>query len=147
MTNVKLDCFGSSQPGRNGGHLTPFVFLGFHKRELLFGTSDAAKGFRLESHTSFEILEILRQKKLSENVDLVEGGHITLLVTDEEGDEIHKDYEAAKAAGVNLTGVEWVSKEEMLSVSNYLNGCFHWRISPLCLEIWCILCRCTFSRT
>ncbi|KAF8645987.1 hypothetical protein AX16_007414 [Volvariella volvacea WC 439] len=107
--------FCSGATGRNGGHLTPFVFIGFHRRELLWGTREAVKGFALEKYVSDEVVKILKEEGLGEKVDLVEGGHITLLVTEEEESAIRKDYEAAKKAGdVDLDRVEWVSKEEMV---------------------------------
>ncbi|TFK68906.1 FAD dependent oxidoreductase [Pluteus cervinus] len=110
---VEARDFCSGATGRNGGHLTPFVFVGFHQKEQLFGTSDAAKGFALENHTSQEIVDIIHQHGLGPAVDLVKGGHITLFVTDKEEAQVRADYDAAKAAGVELHEIKWISKEEM----------------------------------
>jgi hypothetical protein len=49
-------------------------------------------------------------------VDLVEGGHLKLMFTDKEKEEAEADVAAAREAGVDLSSVERLSREEMKSV-------------------------------
>ena len=51
------------------------------------------------------------------DVDLVAGGHVAMFVTDNEATAAKDDYSAAKAAGVDLEGVDWLCKEQVVSVS------------------------------
>ncbi|KAF9005212.1 FAD dependent oxidoreductase [Cyathus striatus] len=107
--------FCSGATGRNGGHLTPAAFLDFTSLAASYGVSEAMKAFKLENHTSDEIIAILKAHGLEANVDLVPGGHTTLFLTHKELDAVRADYKAAKQAGVNLDAhkVEWISKDEM----------------------------------
>ncbi|KIK70169.1 hypothetical protein GYMLUDRAFT_213310 [Collybiopsis luxurians FD-317 M1] len=107
--------FCSGATGRNGGHLTPAVFIDFCYFETQYGQQEALKEFKLEHHTTRGILEFLSAHNLENLVDLVPGRHITLFVTDEEFARAKEDYEAAKAAGVDLSNVEWLTTEEMQS--------------------------------
>lgn len=69
----------------------------------------------LESYICAESGDIIQTENL--DVDLVAGCHIEMLLTEQEVRIIQADYAAAKAAGVNLDGVEWLSKEVIESVS------------------------------
>jgi glycine/D-amino acid oxidase-like deaminating enzyme len=101
--------------GRNGGHLTPKRFFNFRKRELAYGTDQAVRSADVESYTCAELVKIIKTENL--DVDLVAGGHVAMLVTEKEVETAQADYAAAKAAGVNLDDVEWLSKEVVESVS------------------------------
>lgn len=109
------------QLGRNGGHLTPAVFLDFAAQETLYGTTEALKAFALENYTSTAIVRILSEAGLRDAVDHVDGGHTVLLFTPEEEKSIRRDYEVAVRAGMDLqsdsSGVRWVGKEDMMKVS------------------------------
>lgn len=105
--------------GRNGGHLTPVVFLDFASRLASSNgnATEAEKNYLLESRTVAEILRLIITRDWSEDVDLVSGGHIVLMVTPEEEEGVKKDWEEAKKAGLNLEGVAWIGKDEMHEVS------------------------------
>lgn len=59
------------------------------------------------------LLDIITFENLAEAVDLAAWGHIDLLITDAEVNNAKVDLEGAKAAGVDVSGVEWLSKEAM----------------------------------
>ncbi|KAJ7148514.1 FAD dependent oxidoreductase [Mycena crocata] len=98
---------------RNGGHLTPAVFLDFCGYQAKYGTYQAIRSFDLENHTAAEIVKLIREEGWTEAVDLVEGGHTTIFFTPSEFKEANADFEAAKAAGVDLGGVQWLTREQM----------------------------------
>lgn len=60
-------------------------------------------------------MKIIQTENL--DVDLVAGGHVAMFVTDKEMETAQVDYAAAKAAGIYLDDVEWLSKEVMELVS------------------------------
>lgn len=103
--------------GRNGGHLTPAVFLDFAHREQLYGSEEAAKTYAIEHYTTTALIDIIKMENLEAIVDFVSSSRLALLMTEEEIRNAHHDYAAAQAAGIHLEHVEWRSKEEMLSVS------------------------------
>lgn len=113
-----------SNAGRNGGHLTPVAFLDFTLAQAAHGTDEAIRSLALEQYTVAEIVKILEEKDVAEAVDLVAGGHTTMLFTDAELEQAKRDFEAAKNAGVDLSDVEWISREEMETVGlNLLAQC------------------------
>ena len=64
-----------------------------------------------------EVVGFLKSTGKEAEVDLVAGGNTTMWMSDEEAAQGNADYEAAKAAGVDLTGVHLLTKDEMLKVS------------------------------
>ncbi|KAE9401989.1 FAD dependent oxidoreductase [Gymnopus androsaceus JB14] len=107
--------FCSGATGRNGGHLTPIAFIDFGDLQARYGQQEALKALELEKHTANDVLEFISSQNIADAVDLVAGGHVTMFATDGEYSRAKDDYEAAKAAGVDLEGVEWLSVEEMRS--------------------------------
>jgi glycine/D-amino acid oxidase-like deaminating enzyme len=103
--------------GRNGGHLTPAVFVDFCGYVSKYGTEQAVRSFELENHTASEIVKLISDEGWTDAVDLVENGHTTLLFTSSELAGVEADFNAAKAAGMNLAEVNWLSKEEAHRVS------------------------------
>ncbi|KAG1899126.1 FAD dependent oxidoreductase-domain-containing protein [Suillus fuscotomentosus] len=99
--------------GRNGGHLTPAAFTRFAQRQALFDTVEAIKSYELEQHTTSLLVKIIEENGWASDVDLVEGGHISLLFTEKEAKNAHNDFDMARQAQLNLDGVEWLSKEEL----------------------------------
>ncbi|KAF8217111.1 FAD dependent oxidoreductase-domain-containing protein [Mycena galopus ATCC 62051] len=104
--------FCSGATGRNGGHLTPAVFLDFCGYQQKYGTEQAIRSFVLENHTASEIVKIIREEGWTEVVDLVQNGHTTICFTPSEHQSIEADFKAAKAAGMNLAELKWLTKEE-----------------------------------
>ena len=80
------------------------------------GLAEARKQYALEQHTVEHITSIVGSNEWNDDVDLVNGGHIQMLVTDEEVEEAKADYDAAASAGLKLESVSWISKEEMFEV-------------------------------
>ncbi|KAJ3918744.1 FAD dependent oxidoreductase [Lentinula edodes] len=108
--------FCSGATGRNGGHLTPNVFFDFCNYKARYGQQEALKALELENHTAMGILEFISSQNIAGAVDLVAGGHLTAFVTNDEFLRAKEDYDAVKAAGIDLSNVEWLSKEDMLSI-------------------------------
>lgn len=104
-------------PGRNGGHLSPTRFLNFTTLEAAYGTDEARRQHALEKHTAESLIDIIRQEKLEATVDFVVSGHVALFLTDKEAQDARADYAAAEAAGVDLSGIEWLEKEAMQAAS------------------------------
>ncbi|KAF8839382.1 FAD dependent oxidoreductase [Paxillus ammoniavirescens] len=103
--------FCSGATGRNGGHLTPSAYSRFDSRVSRFGVDEAKRSYVLEAYTTSSLVDIIENNGWTKDVDLVDGGHITLLFTDEEIKEVERDIEAAKSAGWSLDGVTWLDKE------------------------------------
>ncbi|TFK48504.1 FAD dependent oxidoreductase [Heliocybe sulcata] len=107
--------FCSGATGRNGGHLTSRAFIDFHEYALKYGQEEAVKSMAIENHTINRIIDLIRADGVEDEVDLVVGGHISLVLTNEEMANAKADYEAAKAAGLDLSQVKWIDKDEMQS--------------------------------
>ena len=111
--------------GRNGGHLTPALVEGFISTQEKYGTEQTLKSYALENHTATEIVKVIYEHGLEEAVDLVEGGHISLLLTDKEVEVAKAEIAAAQKAGQDLSGLAWIDAEEMEKVS-LRKGSRHW---------------------
>ncbi|KAJ7736538.1 FAD dependent oxidoreductase [Mycena maculata] len=105
--------FCSGATGRNGGHLTPAVFLDFCGYQSRYGTAQATRSFELENHTASEIIKLIRKEGWTTAVDLIDGGHITVFFTHSEFASAKADFEAAETAGVDLANVRWLTETEM----------------------------------
>ncbi|KAH6902643.1 FAD dependent oxidoreductase-domain-containing protein [Coprinopsis sp. MPI-PUGE-AT-0042] len=106
--------FCSGATGRNGGHLTPSVFLDFHNREVLYGAEEAIKSYKLENYTAESLVRFIQDDELEDELDLVHGRHVTLFVTPEEEALAKVDFEAAQKAGLGgLESVKFVDGETM----------------------------------
>ncbi|KAL1738511.1 FAD dependent oxidoreductase, partial [Schizophyllum fasciatum] len=98
---------------RNGGHLTPGVIEGFAAQKAKYGTEQTLKNYALENYTASEILKVIHTHGLEQAVDLVEGGHITLHLTESERESARADFAAAEKAGQDISGVTWIPREEL----------------------------------
>ncbi|PFH49162.1 hypothetical protein AMATHDRAFT_148211 [Amanita thiersii Skay4041] len=102
---------------RNGGHLVANIFSGFRSRQSQYGLDDALKSYHLEQHTISSILSFVNSHNLSESVDLVDGGHIGLLLTPTEELHARADWNAAVKANwepaKNSEKTKWLSAQEM----------------------------------
>lgn len=92
-------------------------FENFKWLNELFGREGAIRGLELEDYTIEQITKILKENNKFEAVDFVQGGRVILLYTKEQQDNMRAEFEAAKAAGVNVSRVQWLSKAEVQSVS------------------------------
>ena len=111
--------------GRNGGHLTPALVEGFTSTQEKYGTEQTLKSYALENYTATQIVKVIHEHALEVAVDLVEGGHISLLITDIEVEVAKAEFAAAEKAGQDLSGVSWIDAEEMEKVS-LRKGSRHW---------------------
>lgn len=102
--------------GRNGGHLTAHNFLGFRRDTAAWGIFDAVRAVHMEDHVVDAIASLMKETGMEAEVDLVEGSRTILFFTKEEEAEARVEYEAAKAAGVNVSVAEWLSEDEVEKV-------------------------------
>lgn len=102
--------------GRNGGHLTPATYKHFHDLQEAYGVEQGLRSLAIENYTVSSLLDIIKSHHLEEAVDLTPWGHIDLLLTDMEVQNARADFETAEAAGVDVSSVEWISKETMNEV-------------------------------
>ncbi|KAI0782801.1 FAD dependent oxidoreductase [Abortiporus biennis] len=105
--------FCSGATGRNGGHLTAHPFPNFVNLEKKYGTDEALRALAIEKYTVDAISKIIKSNGKESEVDLVPGGRLNLFFTQNEHDEAIMDFEAAKAAGADISDIEWFSKEEV----------------------------------
>ncbi|KZT60161.1 DAO-domain-containing protein [Calocera cornea HHB12733] len=102
-------CAGAT--GRNGGHLTPFIYHGFSHLSQIFGKDECLKSLHVERQCVDDIVKVIEENKWEADVDLVHGGNLRLHFTEEEKREDEVDFEAAKNAGIDLTDVEWLDAD------------------------------------
>ncbi|ELU45034.1 DAO domain-containing protein [Rhizoctonia solani AG-1 IA] len=106
---LSFNLIGSGATGRNGGHLTAATIHDFQRRVEAYGVEEALRAVALERHTVTSVLEFLEKAPgAAEEVDLVRGGHVSLLFTPAEIEAARNDIEAATKAGMDLTGVEYL---------------------------------------
>ncbi|KAG9123692.1 hypothetical protein FRC07_014255 [Ceratobasidium sp. 392] len=104
--------FCSGATGRNGGHLTAASIHDFQERVNFYGKDEALRDIALERHTVSSVLEFLDKiPNAAEEVNLVRGGHVSLLFSPEEVEAARADIAAASEAGLDLTGVEWLEPD------------------------------------
>lgn len=128
--------------GRNGGHITPAAFFEFHARATKYGPEEAKRSYALEAHTASSLVRLIHDHGWTDDVDLVHGGHISLLFSDKQVEKAWRDREAAADAGWSLDDVVVLSKEEVEAV-------IVWRFvvdqslissrSPSMADVWCAL--------
>lgn len=75
------------------------------------------RGLELENYTANQITKILQDNDKVQHVDFVQGGRVILLFTEREQEDLRAEFEAAKTAGVDVSKVQWLRKEEVQSVS------------------------------
>ncbi|KAA1470062.1 DAO-domain-containing protein [Dentipellis sp. KUC8613] len=105
--------FCSGATGRNGGHLAPVSFFGFRNRVAKYGVESAKRTVALEEHTATSVTKIVTDAGLEDAIDFVDGGRTNLFLTEEEEKGAKADFEAAKNAGVDLSSIEWLEKDEV----------------------------------
>lgn len=105
---------------QRNSRIAPWLLRHRHSlAEKLLGKGDALRELELEQYTAAEMGKLIRAHNLADAVDFLDGGRTELCFTQAECGDARADYEAAKAAGANLQGVEWLSnlKEEVEAVS------------------------------
>ena len=92
----------------------------------MYGQDDAVRAISLEQYTASEIVKLVKTAGKEEEVDLVAGGHMTLLFTEAEVIEAKADYAAAQAAGIKVDQVEFLTKEDVLEASPPEHAVLSW---------------------
>lgn len=96
--------------------MTPAIFQGFRSTAETYNKDEALRCLSLENHTAETIVSILKSSGHEREVDLVQGRHVGLFFRDEEEHESRADWTAARAASVDLKGVEYLSKNSTQKV-------------------------------
>ncbi|KAJ7496422.1 FAD dependent oxidoreductase-domain-containing protein [Mycena latifolia] len=123
--------FCSGATGRNGGNLTPYEFVGFRKVQAKLGREAALRFYAMEHYTSTEMARIARALGWADAVDLVEGGHLDVMLTEEHVAEVRLDFDAAVEAG-KAVNVTWLSRKEM----NATYGTHTWGLRSPGYNLW-----------
>ena len=97
--------------------MIPNYCFGFQARKRTYGEDEAKKIHLIEKYTEKEIIKIVEEHQLGDVIDLSSGAHVMMFVTEKEETDARVDYEAAKTAGLDVSEVEWLSKETMQAVS------------------------------
>lgn len=90
--------------------------MGFRRDATAWGIFDAISGVHIEDHVVDAIISLVKDAGVEDEVDLVEGSRMNLFFTKEEEAEARDEYEAAKAAGIDVSAVEWLSEGEVEKV-------------------------------
>ncbi|GAA5964276.1 hypothetical protein JCM3765_002794 [Sporobolomyces pararoseus] len=107
--------FCSGATARNGGHLTASPLLSFAALEAEFGTEEAKKCVAIEQCSIDQIIETCQQEGWTEEVELrIGGGNLLLLDSEDEVEHLRFQLDAAKRAGQDLSGFEWLTSEQVL---------------------------------
>jgi glycine/D-amino acid oxidase-like deaminating enzyme len=83
---------------------------------VTWGIFDAIKSVRIEEHVVDAITSLVKNAGLENEVDLVEGVRTNLFFTAEEEAAARGEYDAAKAAGVDVSAVEWLYQRKVEEV-------------------------------
>lgn len=110
------------------------MFGSFRRLQEAYGREEAIRSLAIEHYTAAEVLKVLQEHEKVDHVDFVPGGRVILLFTTQEYDEVHADYVAAKVAGIDMTGVEWLTREQVEQVSILLSASL---VSPMCSNRCC----------
>jgi hypothetical protein len=81
-----------------------------------YGADEALRAVALEHHTVSGLLNIIEREGWSKDIDLVDGGSNELLFTQKEIDAAKFDWDAAERAGVDLTNIHILDKEDIEKV-------------------------------
>ncbi|KAG6856519.1 hypothetical protein H0H87_003607 [Tephrocybe sp. NHM501043] len=90
--------------------------LSFREKEQKYGREQAKKSYALEQYTTSKLAKMIRQEDWESAVDLVSSEHLRLLLTEAEAEQTRLDFAAARAAGVDLQEIEWLSADEVRNV-------------------------------
>ncbi len=90
--------------------------MGFGRDTATWGIFDAIRAVNIEDHVVDAITSLVKDARVKDEVDLVEGSRTILFFTKEEEAEAWREYEAAKAVGINVSVVEWLSEGEVEKV-------------------------------
>jgi hypothetical protein len=104
--------------------------MGFQKDVAAWGIVDAIKAVHIEAHVVDTIASLVKSAGIENEVDLVEGMRTILFFTKEEQAEAYDEYEAAKAAGIDVSVAEWLTESEVEEVRRLFSPLY--LISDVC---------------
>jgi len=90
--------------------------MGFGSDATKWGIFDAVRAVHIEEHVVDAITSLVKNSGLENEVDLIEGTRTALFFTKEEEAAAHDEYEAAKAAGIDVSIAEWLTEGEVEKV-------------------------------
>ena len=90
--------------------------MGFGRDTMTWGIPDAIRAVHIEEHVVNMITSLVKNSGLKNEVDLIEGTRTALFFTKEEEAAARDEYEAAKAAGIDVSAVEWLTEVEVEKV-------------------------------
>lgn len=90
--------------------------MGFERDTTMWGIFDAIRAVHIEEHVVDAITSLVKDAGVEDEVDLVEGSRTILFFTKEEEAEARGEYEAAKAVGIDVSVVEWLSEDKVEKV-------------------------------
>ena len=61
-------------------------------------------------------MKLVKKSNIGDTIDLSSGAHLVVFITEKEEADARADYVAAKDAGLDVSEVEWLSKEAMQAV-------------------------------
>ena len=99
--------------------MTVTPFPGFCDYSQAHGKEETLRELAIQQYTVEHILQIIRDLDVEGYVDLIPNEHVDLLFTEGEFIAAKADYEAVQAAGVDLSRVKWLSREQVKSVSPF----------------------------
>ncbi len=90
--------------------------MGFGRDIAEWGIFEAIKAIHIEDYVVDAITLLVKDAGVEDEVNLVEGSRTILFFTEEEEAEARDEYEAAKAAGINVSDIEWLTEDEIEKV-------------------------------
>jgi hypothetical protein len=90
--------------------------MGFGRDTAAWGIFDAIRAVHIEDHVVDAIASLVKDTGVEDEVDMVEGSRTNIFFTEDEEAEARYEYEVAKAAGINVSVVEWLSEGEVEKV-------------------------------
>ncbi|PBK71363.1 FAD dependent oxidoreductase [Armillaria solidipes] len=99
--------FCSGATGRNGGFLSAASCTSFVELQEEYGTNEALRGLLLEHHSYNFTIDVLERHGLLNEASILFGDSIHLFEVEDEYASNKADCDAAKAAGMDMTGINW----------------------------------------
>ncbi|GAA5938151.1 NAD(P)/FAD-dependent oxidoreductase [Sporobolomyces koalae] len=125
VTIVVLEAreFCSGATARNGGHLTSAPILGFATLTQLYGQDEATRCVALEQYSIDWIINTCRAEGWEDQVELrAHGGNLHLFDDELQARRIDAELEAARTAGLDLTGFERLTPQQRYEATSRAGG-------------------------
>lgn len=113
---VTLFCAHHVSSGRNGGFLSAASCTSFVELQEEYGTNEALRGLLLEHHSYNFTIDVLERHGLLNEASILFGDSIHLFEAEDEYASNKADCDAAKAAGMDMTGINWWTADYVAKV-------------------------------